>query len=317
VHVRRWAIVRIGRGASVLVISFAAAACSDTTSSTPVLDARIIAFVSDSANPYGTSIFTMHADGSHKTPLTSPNHHDGSPAWSPNGSSITFETDRQPAGIWIMNADGSNQRPLLTSSDFYSPLDLHWSPDGQSIAFVAFTAANPGEIMIADADGANAHRLTTSSTTERWPSWSPDGSRIAFMAQVDSGGSSIFVVNLDGTGRRRLTYGTDLQPEWSPDGARIAFSTFDNDGRSQISVVKQDGSDRHALTGSDGEFDPAWSADGRQVAYDGPSNDPMPGGPIEIYLVNSNGSAARQITSFGSVAGAFSISFAPAWKPTP
>ena len=38
------------------------------------------------------------------------------PAWSPDGSQIAFITDRSgPWEYWIMNADGSNPRPLLSA----------------------------------------------------------------------------------------------------------------------------------------------------------------------------------------------------------
>jgi hypothetical protein len=34
--------------------------------------------------------------------------------WSPDGSRIAFLTDRNgPWEIWVMNADGSNQRPMF------------------------------------------------------------------------------------------------------------------------------------------------------------------------------------------------------------
>jgi Tol biopolymer transport system component len=36
------------------------------------------------------------------------------PVWSPDGSQIAFLTDRNGGWeIWVMNADGSNQRPLF------------------------------------------------------------------------------------------------------------------------------------------------------------------------------------------------------------
>jgi hypothetical protein len=38
------------------------------------------------------------------------------PAWSPDGSQIAFITDRNGSyEIWVMNADGSNQHPLVTA----------------------------------------------------------------------------------------------------------------------------------------------------------------------------------------------------------
>ena len=39
------------------------------------------------------------------------------PAWSPDGSQIAFVTDRNgPWEIWVMNADGSGQHPLLPAA---------------------------------------------------------------------------------------------------------------------------------------------------------------------------------------------------------
>ncbi|MCK6627213.1 MAG: SH3 domain-containing protein [Anaerolineae bacterium] len=46
--------------------------------------------------------------------LANPQYNSAAPAWSPDGSQIVFVTDRSGQWeIWGMNADGSNQRPLL------------------------------------------------------------------------------------------------------------------------------------------------------------------------------------------------------------
>ena len=77
-------------------------------------------------------VHVMNADGSNRQRLTETSyiewvqqqlrgeqpysHNNASPTWSPDGSQIAFVTDRSGAWeIWLMNADGSNQRPLLTA----------------------------------------------------------------------------------------------------------------------------------------------------------------------------------------------------------
>jgi Tol biopolymer transport system component len=75
----------------------------------------------------------MNADGSGEvrliqTPLTvlvnqqlqgheSKSWDNAAPAWSPDGSQIAFLSNRNGSyEIWVMNADGSNQRVLLPAS---------------------------------------------------------------------------------------------------------------------------------------------------------------------------------------------------------
>jgi Tol biopolymer transport system component len=57
----------------------------------------------------------MNADGSDPHQITS---WGGNPSWSPNGSQIVYyqNYDDSTGTLWIMNADGSDQRPLTTPS---------------------------------------------------------------------------------------------------------------------------------------------------------------------------------------------------------
>src|SRR3977135_4526906 len=55
------------------------------------------------------------------------------PAWSPDGKSIAFQSNRDgPYHIYVMNTDGSNLRQLPSGdTDDRHPT---WSPDGKAIA---------------------------------------------------------------------------------------------------------------------------------------------------------------------------------------
>ena len=75
-----------------------------------------IAFVS--SNSGNDEIYRVTPDGSIVQQLTFNNWEwDKHPAWSPNGSQIVFFSNRDVgrAQIWIMNADGSGQRNLVSS----------------------------------------------------------------------------------------------------------------------------------------------------------------------------------------------------------
>ena len=70
------------------------------------------------------------------------------PEWSPDGRKIAF---RSCGEIYVMNADGTNQRKL-TNSLTLSP---EWSPDGQKIIF-----GDNNTFYKMDADGGNITPLT-------------------------------------------------------------------------------------------------------------------------------------------------------------
>jgi TolB protein len=68
-------------------------------------------------------ICVMNADGSGQTNLTNDPAADDRPAWSPDGTRIAFNSDRDGnSEIYVMNADGSGQTRLTNS------LLADWAP---------------------------------------------------------------------------------------------------------------------------------------------------------------------------------------------
>jgi TolB protein len=181
------------------------------------------------------------------------------PGWSPDGASIVFRTNRadptQNVGdIWIMNADGSDERPLVVQEGDQRYPAL--SPDGTRLVYTSRSEGGTSDLWMANADGTDAHELFDSGREDSAPAWSPDGHRIAFEIHGPVGGvdGDIYVLDLD-TGKVTQLTGDpadapihDEGPAWSPDGRMIAFTSEREDPDGDIWVMNADGSDPRRLT---------------------------------------------------------------------
>jgi Tol biopolymer transport system component len=160
-----------------------------------------------------TDIYVGNADGSGYIQLTKNQGRNSAPQWSPDGSRIMFESDRDGnSDIFVMNTDGSNQINLTHAPDFeFTPI---WSPDGRAIVFSLFNVtADNSDIYTMNADGSNRRQLTNTSEGEGDPLWSPDGKYIAFYR-----GGNLYAMNADGSNAHLVTdqVDTNYRFAWKP-----------------------------------------------------------------------------------------------------
>lgn len=154
--------------------------------------------------------------------LTSDGGRDWFAAWSPDGQSVVFSSDR--AGnedIYIMDANGENLRQLTT----HPANDIHgtWSLDGDVLLFVSerenLLSSGQIDLYMLDpfADDPSVRLLGADEVFEGDPVVSADGQSIAFVSNRD-GNWSLYMMDADGSNLRRLTdnQGDDLFPVWRP-----------------------------------------------------------------------------------------------------
>jgi len=172
------------------------------------------------------------------------------PQYSPDGSQIVFVSDRAGQNNpWVMNADGSDPRPVFLDLDT-RVVEPTWTSDGRAVVVrqqaMAGSERSSG-IWMYNVDGGSARELLGASQRgAAWPSLSRDGRYLYYHlavgpADMVKGRYQLRRLEL-ATGRiSEVTTGTDqaqyrgssggaIAPEVSPDGRWLAFARRIPDG---------------------------------------------------------------------------------------
>tara|TARA_R110002073_G_scaffold4213_1_gene27946 strand:+ start:83517 stop:85550 length:2034 start_codon:yes stop_codon:yes gene_type:complete len=107
------------------------------------------------------------------------------PQISPDGSRIIYVrnfkdimTDKNLSNLWIVNFDGSNNRPLTTgnNNDYYP----RWSHDGEKLIFKSNMADEKMKLYMMWLDTKESVALTNTTSVPAEVSWSNDDKTLAF-----------------------------------------------------------------------------------------------------------------------------------------
>ncbi len=117
------------------------------------------------------------------------------PQMSPDGKKILYVrqfadimSDRNLSNIWVIDADGTNHRPVTTGHrNEFSP---RWSPDGMRIIYIS-DQDGTAQIYLRWMDNGQTAKLTNLQYPPGGISWSPDGKNLAFTSFVSEQGPQI------------------------------------------------------------------------------------------------------------------------------
>jgi len=155
---------------------------------------------------------------------------------------IAFKSDR--GGIWVMNADGSNQRRLANSSLYTNAL-RQGGPEYCARSGLYCVKADWGngsnmDVWLEDREFHTGWRRIVSNSNVDWdPRMNPDGWWVVFVTNRN-GNDELFLINREAGEERRLTINDwewDKHPSWSPDGKKVAFFSNRITGRRQVWVL--------------------------------------------------------------------------------
>lgn len=162
----------------------------------------------------GSQLFTVNADGSGVSRLTSSGSIDTEPQYSADGQSIYFTSDRggSPQIYRVAAAGGAPQRVTFEGTYNVTP---RLSPDGRSMAFI--TRGNGGfRLAVMDLASRQVQVLTDSFKDES-PTFAPN-SRMILIATEIGGRGVLSAVSVDGRIKQRLSVaaGDVREPAWGP-----------------------------------------------------------------------------------------------------
>ena len=167
--------------------------------------------------------------------------------------------------IWILPAGGGEARRITNSEQSLGR--PRWSPDGQSLLYVADSDTG-GEIRIHGLAMSSARRAGTRTEHSQVPSWHPGGERFVFASASDDTGLDLWETDLPTGLSWRLTHdaGDETQPAWSGDGKHLVWVHRDAYGYSLM--LRRHGEPATVLLHLETPLSsPAWRPDGSLVTY--------------------------------------------------
>lgn len=230
------------------------------------------------------------------------------PRISPDGSKIIYvrnfmdiKTDQYLSNLWMINADGTGNRPLTTGMQ--RDFQPRWSHDGSMITFKSNMQDNKVKLFLMWMDTRQYTALTHTDPSPGEVSWSYDNTKLAFTKFVPKNKKNLLDLPTP-----------PASANWSAPPVYIDELIYRSDGRGylpqgerQVFVMGIDGGSPVQITHSGSDQipnrlnirgKPEWSPDGRLLYFSANLKEDHADHPVEteIYQFDLQNNTITQLT---------------------
>lgn len=197
-----------------------------------------------------------------------------SPAWSHNGRTLYFVSDRNgPRDIYALDVRSHLAAPVVRITTGLGAQSIDLSADDGRMVYAAYSStANVWAMPIPahpPVSTNTARPVTSGNQTVEGVRASADGRWLVYDSNL-SGKSDIYRMPIGGGEAQRLTRGPsdDFRGSLSPDGKELAYHSFTTGARDIFLLTLGGGAPRQLTRSSGGQFAMAnWSPDGNALSF--------------------------------------------------
>ncbi len=259
--------------------------------------------------------------------------------WGPDGKRLIFQSTRPPHEcdqIYIMNADGSDQR--LVSTGKGRTTCGYFLKDNKHFVYASTHEAAPAcpappdrskgylwgvfptyDIFLASDDGKVVKKLTGAHGYDAEATVNFKTNRLIYTSQ-SSGDLELWSMKPDGSSKKQITKreGYDGGAAYSHDGKKIVWRATDPDNKPvmvrykellkegltepmkmELFIADANGANVRQLTKYGcASFAPAFTPDGRKIIFSSNKHN-CDGRRFELFSINPDGTGLEQVTNFG------------------
>jgi len=175
----------------------------------------------------GSDLMVLNVIDKSITQLTFTGLHRGEPRWSHDGQRLAFYYGGAGTPTWeihIMNADGTNEVAVVSSTSPEAAMNPSWSPDDTKLVYTM----DDGIWTVNTSPPYQTTLIFPTSSPTMYAVYSPDGEYIMYASGVYGQLQDLYLIDIYGNFIAQLTHDTKFGYifDWSPDGQYIAFDSI-------------------------------------------------------------------------------------------